>query len=63
MTKEHTPRPTLQALVTHMERSVDLVRRGEHLARQADDNDAELDQLIAQSGYTLAEVTEAMLAK
>ena len=46
-----------------MERSRNLARRSEQLAIEADANDGQLDQLIIQSGYTIDEVRDAMLAR
>lgn len=63
MTTINAARPTLADLVSHMERSHELARQSEVLATAADANDAELDRLIASSGYTLAEVTEALQAR
>ena len=61
MTPSDAKPVTLSDLVSHMGRSHGLARRSEQLAAEADNNDAELDRLIAQREYTIDEVRSAML--
>lgn len=54
--------PSLEKLAAHTEHSLELVKHSEQLMTEAVANDNELDRFMAQSGYTVDEMREAMLA-